>query len=53
VRIARSELVARLGGFLEWDSVKCNGIDEHLAMVNPDTVLDAIGHVDDVGTAWR
>jgi len=59
VRIARSELTAHLRGrgawvgFLEWDSAKGKGIDDHLAIVGPDAVLDAISHVDYAGTAWR
>jgi len=59
VRIARSALTAHLRGrgawvgFLEWDSARGKGIDDHLAMVGPDAVLDAISHVDYAGTAWR
>src|SRR5208283_2438393 len=59
VRIARSELTSHLRGrgawvgFLEWDVTRGKGIDDHLAMVGPDAVLDAISHVDYAGTAWR
>ena len=59
VRIARSELAAHLRGrgawvgFLEWDAARGKGIDDHLAIVGPDAVLDAISHVDYAGTAWR
>lgn len=59
VRIARSALTAHLRargawvGFLEWDAARGKGIDDHLAMVGPDAVLDAISHVDYAGTAWR
>jgi hypothetical protein len=46
VRIARSELAAHLRGrgalvgFLEWDVARGKGIDDHLALVGPETVLD-------------
>jgi hypothetical protein len=59
VRIARSELAAHLRGrgalvaFLEWDLIRGKGIDDHLATVGPETVLDEIGHVDFAGSAWR
>jgi hypothetical protein len=52
VRIARAELAAHLRGrgalvgFLEWDVARGKGIDDHLAIVGPDTVLDEIAHVD-------
>jgi hypothetical protein len=29
------------------------GIDDHLSLVGPDTVLDEISHVDFPGAAWR
>jgi hypothetical protein len=51
VRIARSELAAHLRGrgalvgFLEWDLVRGKGIDDHIAIVGPDLVLDEIAHV--------
>ena len=59
VRIARSELAANLRGrgavvgCLEWDVVKGKGIDDHIAIVGPETVLDEIAHVDFAGSAWR
>src|SRR5260370_12267360 len=48
VRIARSVLAAHLRGrgavvgFLEWDIAKGKGIDDHLAAVVPELVLDEI-----------
>ena len=59
VRIARAELAAHLRGrgalvgFLEWDAAKGKGIDDHLAAVGPEVVLDAIGHTDFTSAAWR
>jgi hypothetical protein len=59
VRIARSELAAHLRGrgallaFLEWDATRGKGIDDHLAIVGPETVLEEIAHVDFAGSAWR
>jgi predicted P-loop ATPase len=59
VRIARSELAAHLRGrgamvgFLEWDVARGKGIDDHLAVTGPETVLDEFGHVDFAGSAWR
>ena len=59
VRIARSELAANLRGrgavvgFLEWDVLKGKGIDDHLAIVGPETVLHEIEHVDFAGSAWK
>jgi predicted P-loop ATPase len=59
VRLARAELGAHLRGrgalvgFLEWDVARGKGIDDHLAIVGPDTVLDEIAHVDFAGSAWR
>lgn len=59
VRIARSDLAAHLRGrgamvgFLEWDVARGKGIDDHLAIVGPETVLDGIAHVDFAGSAWR
>lgn len=59
VRIARSELAAHLRGrgavvgFLEWDVAKGKGIDDHLAIVGPEAVLDEIAHVDFAGSAWK
>jgi len=59
VRIARSELAAHLRGrgalvgFLEWDVAKGKGIDDHLAIVGPEAVIDEIAHVDFASSAWR
>ena len=59
VRIARSELAAHLRGqgaligFLESDGARGKGIDDHLAIVGPETVIDEIAHVDFAGSAWR
>ena len=57
VRIARSVLGAHLRGrgalvgFLEWDVAKGKGVDDHLAMVSAETVLDEIAHVDFASSA--
>src|SRR3954452_17084731 len=59
VRIARSALAAHLRGrdalvgFLEWHLAKGKGIDDHLAAVGPEMVLDEIAHVDFAGSAWK
>ena len=59
VRLARSELAAHLRGrgalvgFLEWDLARGKGVDDHLAIVGPEAVLDEIAHVDFAGSAWR
>jgi hypothetical protein len=59
VRIARSALAAHLRGrdalvgFLEWDVAKGKGIDDHLAAVGPEMVLDEIAHVGFAGSAWK
>ena len=59
VRIAGSVLAAHLRGlgalvgFLEWDVAKGQGVDAHLAMVGPETVLDEIAHVDFASSAWK
>jgi predicted P-loop ATPase len=59
VRIARSELAAHLRGrgalvgFLEWDGTKGKGIDDDLATVGPELVLDAIARVDFAGGSWK
>src|SRR4051794_21252817 len=59
VRIARSMLAAHLRcrgafvGFLEWDIAKGKGIDDHLAAVGPETVLEEIAQVDFAGSAWK
>jgi predicted P-loop ATPase len=59
VRAARSELAAHLRrrgamvGFLEWDLAKGKGIDDHLAIVGPETVLNEIAEVDFASSSWR
>jgi predicted P-loop ATPase len=59
VRIARSQLAAQLRargavvGFLEWDAAKGKGIDDHLAAVGPQVVLDEIASVDFTGCCWK
>ena len=59
VRIARSVLTAHLRGrgaivgTLEWDVATGKGIDDHLAAVGSDTVLDEIAHVDFASSAWK
>ena len=59
VRIARSTLAAHLRtrgafvGFLEWGPDKGKGIDDHLACVGPDVVLDEIARVDFAGSSWK
>jgi hypothetical protein len=59
VRIARSTFAAHLRtrgalvGFLEWDAAKGKGIDDHLACVGPDVVLDEITRVDFAASSWK
>ena len=59
VRIARSALAAHLRargafvGLLEWDVSTGKGIDDRLARVGPDKVLDEIAHVDFAGSGWK
>jgi Virulence-associated protein E/Domain of unknown function (DUF3854) len=59
VRVVRSELAAHLRrrgavvGFLEWDIARGKGVDDHLAIVGPEVVLDEVAHVDFAGSAWR
>ena len=59
VRIARSELAAHLRGrgalvgFLEWDGAKGKGIDDHLATVGPEVVLDIIAHANFASATWK
>jgi hypothetical protein len=59
VRIARSELASHLRsrgaivGFLEWDANRGKGIDDHLAIVGPEMVLEEIAHVDFTGSSWK
>jgi predicted P-loop ATPase len=42
-----------MAGFVEWDPVLGKGIDDHLAAVGPETVLDEIARVDCSGFDWR
>jgi len=59
VRIARSELAAHLRGrgalvgYLEWDGARGKGIDDHLATVGPEVVLDAIANANFASAAWK
>ena len=59
VRLARSSLAAHLRGrravvgFLEWDSKRGKGIDDHLADIGPDAFLDELAHVDFAGSTWK
>jgi hypothetical protein len=50
-RSAHCAAVMPLVGFLEWDLAKGKGIDDHLAAVGPEMVLDEIAHVDLAGSA--
>ena len=58
-RVARSELAAHLRGrgalvgFLEWNPAQGKGIDDHLAQVGAEVVLDAIAHLDFADSAWK
>jgi hypothetical protein len=40
-------------GSLEWDIARGKGIDDHLAIVGPEAVLDEIAHVDFAGSGWK
>src|SRR5579884_3861408 len=40
-------------GFLEWDANRGKGIDDHLAIVGPEMVLEEIAHVDFTGSSWK
>jgi predicted P-loop ATPase len=59
VRYARAELARHLRGrgahvgFLEWSAGQGKGIDDHLASVGPECVLDAIGRVNCSSFDWR
>ena len=59
VRFARAEFARHLRtrgavvGFLEWDSSQGKGVDDHLAMVGPDAVLDEIARVAFTGLRWQ
>jgi hypothetical protein len=59
VRFARAELARHLRGcgavvgFLEWDFTQGKGIDDHLALVGPEKVLDELLHVTFTGLRWQ
>jgi hypothetical protein len=59
VRFARAELARHLRGcgavvgFLEWDATQGKGIDDHLALVGPEKVLDQLLHVRFTGLRWQ
>ena len=40
-------------GFLESDLSRGKGIDDHLASVGPEIVLDEVAHVDFTGSGWK
>jgi hypothetical protein len=40
-------------GFLEWDIAKVREIDDHLAAVGPEVVLDEIATSISRGSAWK
>jgi predicted P-loop ATPase len=59
VRFARAELARYLRGcgavvgFLEWDLTQGKGIDDHLALVGPEKVLDELARVTFTGLRWQ
>ena len=59
VRVARAELsqhlrtAGALVGFLEWDASQGKGVDDHLAIVGPDVVLQEITRVAFAGLRWQ
>lgn len=59
VRFARAELAQHLRrrgasvGFYEWALAKGNGIDDHLAAIGPEVVLDEISRASFVSFDWR
>ena len=59
VRFARAELARHLRGrdavvgFLEWDAKRGKGIDDHLALVGPEDVLDELARVTFIGLRWQ
>ena len=59
VRFARAELAQHLRrrgasvGFYEWALAKGKGIDDHLASVGPEVVLDEIGRASFISFDWR
>jgi hypothetical protein len=40
-------------GFLEWDAKQGKGIDDHLALVGPEKVLDELAQVTFIGLRWQ
>ena len=59
VRFARAELARHLRdcgavvGFLEWDAKQGKGVDDHLALVGPEKVLDEFARVTFTGLRWQ
>jgi predicted P-loop ATPase len=59
VRFARAELARHLRGrgavvgFLEWNARQGKGIDDHLAVVGPENVLDELSRVTFTGLRWQ
>jgi predicted P-loop ATPase len=59
VRFARAELAWHLRGrgavvgFLGWDAKQGKGIDDHLALVGPEKVLDELAQVTFTGLRWQ
>ena len=59
VRFARAELARHLRGrgavvgFLEWDAKQGKGIDDHLALVGPENVLDELSRVTFTRLRWQ
>lgn len=59
VRFARAELAQHLRrkgaavAFYEWELAKGKGIDDHLAAVGPEVVLDEIGRASFISFDWR
>jgi hypothetical protein len=59
VHFARAELARHLRGrgavvgFLEWDTKRGKGIDDHLALVGPEDVLDKLARVTFIGLRWQ
>jgi predicted P-loop ATPase len=59
VRFARAELARHLRGcgalvgFLEWDARQGKGIDDRLALIGPESVLDELSQVTFTGLRWQ
>jgi Virulence-associated protein E/Domain of unknown function (DUF3854) len=59
VRFARADLARHLRGcgavvgFLEWDDRQGKGIDDHLALVGPERVIDQLARVSFAGLRWQ